>query len=349
MSAAARPVCLLLLLAARLAGGHTVLVSGYSDQLTVVNLTAEGGLARVGARQVESALTWLQLEGDTVWAAHEVETWAGQPGGAVSRWQLDRSGAGLTKVSTVRVPGAGPAHLLLSRDLGLAFTANYGGSSWTVFRLGEAGLESRPVLHQQFPACSRGPARPHQTVVRGDWVWVVDLGCDTIRHYRAVGGGVAGAGQTAVRAGAGPRHLALHPTQPLAFLVCELTSLLVVYRLNPSTGGLEELQQLPLSPHPEDYGAEVVVSEDGRTVYASSRGTGVILVYRLAGEQLGLVQELQLAGTWPRHFALRGKALLVADQHGASLQALTVREDGMLESGDMVSTADQPAFVLFIH
>ena len=32
--------------------------------------------------------------------------------------------------------------------------------------------------------CYRDASHPHQTVSQGHWVWLVDLGCDRIRHYR---------------------------------------------------------------------------------------------------------------------------------------------------------------------
>ena len=81
-------------------------------------------------------------------------------------------------------------------------------------------------------------SRPHQTVVRGGSVWVVDLGCDAVWHFTHRPGveRLARAGVTLTPAGCGPRHMALHPSKPLAFLLCEQDSLVLVYRS-------------PLSPH----------------------------------------------------------------------------------------------------
>ena len=45
----------------------------------------------------------------------------------------------------------------------------------------------------------------------------------------------------------------------------------------------------------------------GNFVYASSRGSGVVLVYRIqeAGGRLQRLQEVKLAGSWPRSLAIR--------------------------------------------
>ena len=190
------------------------------------------------------------------------------------RWEL--TAAGPERREVVNTGSVYTAHLLVDQQQGLAYAANYGGNSLSVMELGPAGELGSLVQVERYDAC-RDASHPHQvkllhslchnptdqsgcilgsvwvasvwqqTVTRGSWVWVVDLGCDTIRHYRAVGGGVESTGQTAVPAGAGPRHLTLHPAQPLAFLVCELASLVIVYRVDDNTGGLDQLQQLPLS------------------------------------------------------------------------------------------------------
>ena len=83
-----------------------------------------------------------------------------------------------------------------------------------------------------------------------------------------------------MRAGAGPRHGVLHPSRGLLFLLCELQSYLQVYRADQSSGQLELLQELELSSTPGDAGAEILLGSTGEFVYGSSRGSGVVVVYR---------------------------------------------------------------------
>ena len=118
-------------------------------------------------------------------------------------------------------------------------------------------------------------------------------------------------------------------------------------------GSLEPLQELALSSEEADYGAEVVFNSAGDRVYASSRGTGVMVVYSLDPdtERLERLQELSQQGSWPRHFALGEDILVTSDQRGDSLQVLHVEAaSGQLIPGKTVTTQDPaPAFVTFLN
>ena len=109
---------------------------------------------------------------------------------------------------------------------------------------------------------------------RGQWVWLVDLGCDRIRHYRHTDTGLMMELSTDIEAGAGPRHMTLHPTLPLAFVLCELQSRILVseqdainlndspvqvYSLDLETSGLSLLQDVVLSSSDGDTGAEILI------------------------------------------------------------------------------------------
>lgn len=78
----------------------------------------------------------------------------------------------------------------------------------------------------------------------------------------------------------GPRHMVLHPTLPsLAFVLCELTSVVVPFALNASTGVLTQVGA-PLStiraglPSPTvQAAAEILASADGRFLYVTNRAS----------------------------------------------------------------------------
>ena len=118
-------------------------------------------------------------------------------------------------------------------------------------------------------------------------------------------------------------------------------------------GALEPLQELTLSSEAGDYGAEIAFNSDGDRVYASSRGTGVMVVYSLDldTERLERLQELSQHGSWPRHFALGEDILVTSDQRGDSLQILHVEAaTGQLIPGKIVDTPEPaPAFVTFLN
>src|SRR5262249_12399250 len=95
---------------------------------------------------------------------------------------------------------------------------------------------------------------------------------------------------------AGPRHLALHPTQPLAFTSDETGSSVTVYRYDAATG-LKPVQTL--STLPDDYKkpnstAEVKVHPSGKFVWVSNRGHD-----SLAGFALGSSGKLTAIGQAP--------------------------------------------------
>ena len=131
------------------------------------------------------------------------------------------------------------------------------------------------------------------------------------------------------------------------FLSTSLNSLLPC-RIE-TDGSLTETQRLALSSHPGDYGAEILVNTAGDRLYASSRGSGVLLVYRITGERLEREENMfNMAGSWPRHFALQENILVTTDQHGDSAQIVHLDSQGLLLPGRTFTVEEQPAFVTFI-
>ena len=119
-------------------------------------------------------------------------------------------------------------------------------------------------------------------------------------------------------------------------------------------GSMSLLQQLPLSSEVGDYGAEITFNEAGDILYASSRGTGVIVVYRFDASsshpRLERIQEISQSGSWPRHFDLQDGLLVTSDQKGDSLQLMYVDPGtGLLIPGNLATTDPSPAFVAFIN
>ena len=118
-------------------------------------------------------MTWLQVEGDKVYAAHEVDSYEGVPGGAISRWNMTKTG--LRKMESISLPTESPAHLLVSLEHGLAFEANYHGHTWTAVRMDDGRLGGISY-HKTFGAGCRDESHPHQTVMDpgyGWWTWGV--------------------------------------------------------------------------------------------------------------------------------------------------------------------------------
>ncbi|MFE7127023.1 lactonase family protein [Streptomyces sp. NPDC057617] len=233
----------------------------------------------------------------------------------------------------VPVCGSSPTHLTLTR--GHLLTANYGSGSVTVLPVGADGglLAAAGVLQHQGagpnPDRQRGP-HAHQVVTdpTGRWVLATDLGSDSVRisALDTASGELAPHGETALRPGSGPRHLAFHPAGGHAYVLNELTPTLTVCRWDAEQGVLEPLGETPVLPDSvdtESYASEVVVSLDGRFVWAANRGHDSIAVLALdeTYEKPELVTTVPCGGRWPRDLTLdpAGRRLYAANEHSGDV------------------------------
>ncbi|NUT49049.1 MAG: lactonase family protein, partial [Saccharothrix sp.] len=182
----------------------------------------------------------------------------------------------------------------------------------------------------------------------GDFVLAVDLGTDTVYSYRLGDDGrLTPAGECRVHPGAGPRHLAFHPSGRYAYIANELDSTIVVAEydrgvLRPGA----KVGTLPAGAptSPRNYPAEILVSRDGRFVYLSNRGHDSVAVFAVerGGAALRLVEATPVGGRFPRHLELdaSGRFLLAANQNSDTVTTFEVdRSTGTLR---LTGTAAAP-------
>jgi 6-phosphogluconolactonase len=193
----------------------------------------------------------------------------------------------------------------------------------------------------------------------GRFALAVDLGIDRVLVYRFDdGAGTLAPAATpwaALAPGAGPRHLAFHPSAAFAYVVNELDSTVVAFRWDAERGTLAPVQTLPLveqRPGVATYPADVHVAPSGRFLYASVRGDDSIVVLAIdaATGRLAPVQRVATAGAWPRNFALdpSGRFLLVANQRSHAVVGFRVDADSgrLAPSGHRVEVPS-PACIRF--
>ena len=111
--------------------------------------------------------------------------------------------------------------------------------------------------------------------------------------------------------GAGPRHIAFHPSLPVAYVINELSSTMTTYNYDTARGVLQAVQVLPTTPPSftsNNTGAEVAVAPSGRFVYGSNRGHDSIAIFAVdrAKGTLTPVDWVSTQGRTPRFFALDG-------------------------------------------
>lgn len=294
---------------------------------------ATGALTERGATDAVGDPSFLALapDGTVLYAVSETEE------GATAAFRIPAADAakGAPRLMGEPVPvcGASPTHLTLTA--GHLLTANYGSGSVTVLPVGADGVP-RPasgVLRHEgsgpHPDRQRGP-HAHQVVVdpSGRWILGTDLGTDSIRvsALDAAGGELIPHGETVLRPGTGPRHLAFHPAGGHAYVLNELEPTLTLCRWDAGRGLLEPVGETRVLPDGVDvasFPSEVVVSRDGRFVWAAVRGHDSIAVLALDAtyEKAELVTTVDCGGRWPRDLALdpTGRLLYAANEHSGDV------------------------------
>ncbi|MGW4034497.1 lactonase family protein [Streptomyces sp. NPDC004838] len=289
-----------------------------------------GALTETGASDAVADPSYLALStaggGPVLYAVSET------PEGAVAAFDVQGDSP---RPLGARVPvcGAGPTHLAVWD--GHLLTANYGSGSVSVLPVGDGGRPdpaSGVFQHEGAgpdPDRQRGP-HAHQIVPdpSGRWVLGVDLGTDSVRvcALDPEAGELKQHGETALRPGSGPRHLAFHPAGTHAYVLNELAPTLTVCRWDAATGVLEPVGETPVLPTDSEgpsYPSEVVVSHDGRHLWAANRGHDSIAVLALdeTRERAELVTTVPCGGHWPRDLALdpTGRRLYAANERSGDV------------------------------
>ncbi|WP_405090946.1 lactonase family protein [Micromonospora sp. NBC_01392] len=254
------------------------------------------------------------------------------PEGGLSAFRVAPDG-GLTALGVRPTGGAEPCHLAIAPDGRHVFVANYGGGSLAVFPLdadGVPGERTDLVRHEGHGADPERQEAAHCHMVSpdpaGGPLLAVDLGTDSVYRYdldAASGRLVPRGPRLRTPAGTGPRHLARHPDGRRCWLVGELDATVTGYDLTPD--GLRQRVRVDASGrtgHVQPAG--VAVGPDGNFLYVSNRGVGTVAVFALAGETPELVAEVDAGGGWPRHFALAGSHLYVADERADLVRVFRV-------------------------
>lgn len=239
-----------------------------------------------------------------------------------------------------QVPSGGeaPCHLALSADERYLAVANYASGSVALLTLDEKG---RPAGHDVSAHAGSGPDRERQDSPHAHWVGfsaageliAVDLGADRIVVHAVDARGVLSPPRTLYAAppGSGPRHLAFHPTLPLAYLVSELVPELTV--LAPGADGLVAVHRLPLLDPAEAsadaLGGAIALSADARRLYVTTRGTDRLLSLALDAHGLPtLLARVPSGGASPRSVLPLGGQLLVAHEQDGTVAIFDLDEDG---------------------
>jgi len=268
----------------------------------------------------------------------------------VEAFSIDPTSGALTHVG-VDAPsgGTGPAHLTVDGSGKWVLVANYGSGDVGVLPIvAGGGVSSGTSLHAGTNA--------HEVVLdaSNQHAWVPCLGSNYVAQYdfdAATGKLTAGTPPTVgTPAGSGPRHLALHPTRALAFLIEETDSMIGVYTVAGGTLTLLQRQSTrALGASAMNTGAEVQVHPSGKFVFVSNRGDDDIGSFSVGSDgRLTPIAHTKTGGQTPRHFSIdpSGRWLFVANQGSGDVHVFAIdASTGLLSPGGAPVSVMMPSYV----
>ena len=333
-------------------GSYENAIYVYSLDVATGALTAQGG--RVDAPPSPSFLAFAP-DARHLYAVNEADDVGGTGAGAVSAFDIDAASGGLSFINRVSSGGEGPAHVLVDASGRFVLVANYNGGNFSVLSVNpEGGLGARVAGAEHGDG-----AQAHEVVLdpSNRYLFVPNKGRSDVSQYRfdASTGSVTPStpAELDLAQGAGSRHLAFHPTLPVAYVINELDDTVVVASFDAGSGALSAVQTLSTLPAGVNGGqnscAEIQVAPSGRFVYGSNRGDDSIVIYSVdaATGRLALVGHQATGGDTPRSFHLEpsGRMMLVANQDSDEVVSFRVDADsGLLTELGSVSVPS-PAFV----
>jgi len=283
--------------------------------------------------------------------------------GAVAAYAVE--GEKLRLLNTEASKGKGPTHLAVDPSGRNLVVVNYGSGSTTALPIkadGSFAPASSSIQHVGSGPNAGRQAGPHAHGVyfhpKNGRAYVADLGTDDVFIYKfdaekgLLTPNKPKSGRVA--AGAGPRHLAFHPSGKFAYVNNEMALTVTAFAVERN-GGLKEFQTLDTLPAGADKKgastAEIFVHPNGRTLYVSNRGHDSIAVYSVAQDgKLALLQHVLGTPAMPRGFGLSadGRWLVCAGQKSGTLNAYRVGRDGKLTDTKQSVEAPAAAAVLFV-
>jgi 6-phosphogluconolactonase len=341
---------------------------------------ATGELTAAGVFEMGTSPSCLAANraGTRLYSANETDRTGKEKEGTVSAFAVDRADGRLKPLNTVRSGGAGPTSIHLHPAGRFLLVANYFGGSVAVVpvaddgRLGEptdvkadAGTVG-PTRAKDAPPGSfaiSGHDRTHAHMIQADpagrFVLHTDLGLDRIFVWKFddTKGTLAPNDPPAVELppGDGPRHFHFHPNGRWLYSIQEEGSTVVLFDYDARAGRLaarQTISTLPAGFAGSNFCSGILVSADGRFVYAGNRLHDSIAIYSVGRDgSLTYVREEWTRGDYPRTFTFdpTGRFLYCCNQRADHVAVFQVdpRTGGLTFTGQYVPVGN-PSHVVFV-
>ena len=312
-----------------------------------------------------------------LYSANETERIGDDEAGSVSAFTVDPNTGALSLLNTVSSGGKGPAHLSVHPSGKFVLVANYFGGSVAVLPIlpdGSLGAASDvkkdtgtvgPTKAKNAPPGSfafSGHDQTHAHMIESDpggrFVLHADLGTDEILIWRfeAAKGLLTANDPPAVSLppGDGPRHFAFHPEGRWFYSIQEEGSTITLFDYDAERGRLaprQTISSLPPGFAGSNFCSEIMLSADGRFVYAGNRLHDSIGIFAVGADgTLTFVTEEWTRGNYPRSFSFdpSGEFLYCCNQRADNVTAFRVdKKKGTLSFTGHYTPVGNPSIIVF--
>lgn len=341
---------------------------------------ATGAMSQAGVVEMGTSPSCLVLNaaGTRLYSANETDRQGESHEGTVSAFVINRADGQLKLLNTVRSGGAGPTYVSVHPSGRFLLVANYFGGSVAVLPIlpdGSLGTATDiqkpdgkvgPTKATNAPPGSfaiSGHDRTHAHMIQADpagrFVLHVDLGLDQIFVWKFDDrkGLLTPNDPPAVSLppGDGPRHFHFHPNGRWFYSIQEEGSNIVLFDYDAATGRLasrQTISSLPPGFAGSNFCSEILVSADGRFVYAGNRLHDSIAIFAVGKDgTLTFVTGEWTRGNYPRcfNFDPAGQFLYSCNQRADNIAVFRVDpKSGALTFTGHYTAVGNPSIILFL-
>ena len=339
-----------------------------------------GALSPAGVLELGTSPNCLVVNasGTRLYSTNETDRVGEGKDGTLSAFAINRADGQLTLLNSVRSGGAGPTYLSIHPSGKFVLVANYFGGSVAVLpiqsdgRLGDASdikqdngtVGPRKATHAPPGSFAfSGHDRTHAHMILADpagrFVLHADLGLDQIFVWKFdERTGVLTPNDPAAVSlppGDGPRHFFFHPNGRWCYSLQEEGSNIVLFDYDATKGRLDPRQtisSLPPGFAGSNFCSEILVSGDGRFVYAGNRLHDSIGIFSIGKSgELTFIGEEWTRGNYPRSFNFdpSGQFLYCCNQRGDNVAVFRVdRKRGRLAFTGLYTPVGNPSSIVFL-
>ena len=339
-----------------------------------------GALTRGGVYELGTSPNCLAVNaaGTRLYSTNETDRVGEGKEGTLSAFSINRADGQLTLLNTVRSGGAGPTYLSIHPSGKFVLVANYFGGSVAVLpilpdgRLGAAKdikqdsgtvgpkkATNAPPGSFAFSGHDRTHAHMIEADASGRFVLHADLGLDKIFVWKFdERSGVLTPNDppfVSLPPGDGPRHFYFHPNGRWCYSLQEEGSTIVLFDYDATNGRLSSRQtisSLPPGFAGSNFCSEILVSSDGRFIYAGNRLHDSIGIFSVGKTgELTFVGEEWTRGNYPRSFNFdpSGQFFYCCNQRADNLTVFRVnRKTGRLTFTGQYTPVGNPSVIVFL-